>query len=524
MSSRRHSSETENTTPAALADKNDVFSDSVTKNAASKMSVTSEPLVESPKQGTPARSPPKMALRTPELAPSQNPDKVIDEEEVKTKLTSADPTNQSAVESDGGSSKKSVDGANGTKEKRKEKAQPKALKPKTSTMSTTSRASSRPPKSPMVANAPKSPTREKAKAADRKASTKEEAPKKTAAAPKTSTRKELSPGASATRTKAKSPTRPVKLPSSLTTHTAASASKTPGAAPARQTQSRAGGNASTLGVPTPASQRPSSRASATATTTAPPPKLRRQNSTVNRPRPSIGPPPKQQAKDHPPTKKDTHVDESFLARMMRPTQASSSKTTEKAPITPPRTRTGASSVKKSVTKDAEGNTRKASAKSVESSKTKGSPVEKKPKATAKAEPTAKEVAPVVAQAGSAETAIEAAAASKETAVTPVVEKSQAQASESVVNSVTAASEELQAQMTSGNATDKPESGAAVSADPEEVKDVEDVVQKTSSLSLAQDETDPFVSAAPKADEASTEAMPAISTEDVQGEAKTSGTA
>lgn len=514
MSSRRLSNETENTTPAAFVDKNDVFSDSVSNNAASKMSVTSEPLVESPKQGTPARSPPKKVLRTPELAPSQNPDKVIDEEEVKTKLTSADPTSQSAVESDDGSSKKSVDGANGTKEK--EKPKPKAPKTKTSTISTTSRASSRPPKSPMVATAPKSPTREKAKAADRKASTREEATKKTAAAPKASVRKELSPGANVTRAKAKSPTRPAKLPTSLTTHTAASASKTgPGAAPARQTQSRAAGNASTLGVPAPVSQRPSSRASATGTSIPPPPKLRRQNSTINRARPSIGPPPKQQAKDHPPTKKEAHVDESFLARMMRPTQASSSKTTEKAPITPPRTRTGASSVKKSVTKDTEGNARRAGAKSVESSKTKGSPVEKKPKAAAKAEPTAKEVAPVVAQADTADTAIEAAAASKATAVTPVVEKSQAQASESVVNSVTAASEELQAQMTSGNAADKPEAGAAVSANPEEVKDVEDVVQKTSSLSLAQDESDPFVSAAPKTDEASTESMPAISTEDVQ---------
>ncbi|KAK1961942.1 hypothetical protein LY78DRAFT_540544, partial [Colletotrichum sublineola] len=125
--------------------------------------------------------------------------------------------------------------------------------------------------------------------------------------------------------KVKSPTKPVKLPASLMAPTAASVSKvreTP-----RETLSRASGNQG----------RPASRAS-TAGTAAPPKTLRRQNSVINRARPSIGPPPKKPLQDHPITKKEREIDESFLARMMRPTASSSSKLTEKAPVTPPRSR------------------------------------------------------------------------------------------------------------------------------------------------------------------------------------------
>lgn len=111
----------------------------------------------------------------------------------------------------------------------------------------------------------------------------------------------------------KSPTRPVKLPPSLTTHTTASGSRT-----------RTSGSA-----PPPShenSARSASRSKA----------LGRSSSAAGRQRPSIGPPPKLPAKDHPVVKKDAKVDESFLARMMRPTQASASKVNEKVPITPPR--------------------------------------------------------------------------------------------------------------------------------------------------------------------------------------------
>ncbi|KAI7782411.1 hypothetical protein LA080_013558 [Diaporthe eres] len=111
----------------------------------------------------------------------------------------------------------------------------------------------------------------------------------------------------------KSPTRPVKLPPSLTTHTTASGSRTrtSGSAPPSSHENLA---------------RSASRSKA----------LGRSSSAASRQRPSIGPPPKLPAKDHPVVKKDAKVDESFLARMMRPTQASASKVNEKVPITPPR--------------------------------------------------------------------------------------------------------------------------------------------------------------------------------------------
>ncbi|CAI0646816.1 unnamed protein product [Colletotrichum noveboracense] len=132
-------------------------------------------------------------------------------------------------------------------------------------------------------------------------------------------------GAGFVKPKVKSPTRPVRLPASLMAPTAASVSKVKGEAP-RETLSRSSGNQG----------RPASRASAAGA--GPHKTLKRQNSVINRPRPSIGPPPKKPLQDHPTTKKEKEVDENFLARMMRPTQSSSSKTTEKAPVTPPRHR------------------------------------------------------------------------------------------------------------------------------------------------------------------------------------------
>lgn len=135
--------------------------------------------------------------------------------------------------------------------------------------------------------------------------------------------------------KPKSPTRPVKLPASLTTHTAASGSKVNGGS--RQSLSRASGvisNGDTHG------RSPSRGSVSTSTNSATRlnavKSLKRQNSTINRPRPSIGPPPKQPARDHPPTKKEKEIDEGFLARMTRPTQAFASKTVGKAATSPPR--------------------------------------------------------------------------------------------------------------------------------------------------------------------------------------------
>ncbi|KAG8156966.1 hypothetical protein KVR01_013188 [Diaporthe batatas] len=124
----------------------------------------------------------------------------------------------------------------------------------------------------------------------------------------------------------KSPTRPVKLPASLTTHTTASGSRS---------------RVPSGSVPPPPSHENNSARSASRTKA-----LGRSSSAAGRQRPSFGPPPKQPAKDHPVAKKDAKVDEGFLARMMRPTQASASKKNEKVPVTPPR-RPAAGVVKKS---------------------------------------------------------------------------------------------------------------------------------------------------------------------------------
>ncbi|CAK7268470.1 hypothetical protein SEPCBS119000_003077 [Sporothrix epigloea] len=133
----------------------------------------------------------------------------------------------------------------------------------------------------------------------------------------------------------RSPTRPVQLPSGLTTHTASSATKinVP-----RQSLSRQSGNYLAVHPPT-ALTRSTSRASVSTVGTAAigsdGKSVRRQSPTVNRSRPSIGPPPKQAARDHSVTKWEKEVDEGFLARMMRPTQASALKTTDKAHVSSP---------------------------------------------------------------------------------------------------------------------------------------------------------------------------------------------
>ncbi|PON30957.1 hypothetical protein TGAM01_v200377 [Trichoderma gamsii] len=119
-------------------------------------------------------------------------------------------------------------------------------------------------------------------------------------------------GSAAARARTKSPTKPVGLPSSLVAPTASSVSKTgaAGTAQARQTNSRQGVHASGRATSSAGSaKRPTSRA-----------------------RPSIGPPPVKPTREAPKKAKD--VDEGFLARMMRPTQASTSKFQE--PTTPPK--------------------------------------------------------------------------------------------------------------------------------------------------------------------------------------------
>ncbi|PNY24897.1 Uncharacterized protein TCAP_05169 [Tolypocladium capitatum] len=133
-----------------------------------------------------------------------------------------------------------------------------------------------------------------------------------------------------TKPKPKSPTKPVNLPSSLIAPTASSASK--GGAP-RQSLSRQSGSLQNPSAPAHSSSRERlSTASPSAQL------VKRQGSVMGRPRPSVGPPPSKASQpDTGACKQQSHVDEGFLARMMRPTQSSSSKTADKNPLTPPKT-------------------------------------------------------------------------------------------------------------------------------------------------------------------------------------------
>ncbi|KAK8075569.1 hypothetical protein PG997_010232 [Apiospora hydei] len=426
LSSRRPSNETESTTPAAVSEKSDVFADSMAQNvAAFKTNLANEPIPESsPLQTTPpSRFSPKMrGPRTPEIVPNSNPDKITDEEESKTKLTPGDPTTATAAQNNE-ASKPATNGAtkNGSP----------TSKVKISPISTTGRAASKGPKSPEAAHAPKT---DKAKGSSvRGSSAKPTTPQKSTFPTKKPAALDLSPPSVTgfVKPKVKSPTRPAKLPASLTTHTAASAQKTgaqaPAAAPARQTLSRTSGNH--LAPNHGAEPRPRSRNSATATTTAAPKTLKRQSSTINRPRPSIGPPPSPWLRTTP--DRQAHGIDQGQGQPGLQEAGSNEGARSQSPAT-----------------------------------------------------LGEGVAPVAAQATSAETAIEAAAVSKDTAVTPVVEKSEPQAVEAVVEAATAAASDKEAQESKETAEQtKLTNGAngttasAVSANPKEVKDVEDVVQE-----------------------------------------------
>ncbi|KAK0748318.1 hypothetical protein B0T21DRAFT_406846 [Apiosordaria backusii] len=245
--------------------------------------------------------------------------------------------------------KEPVNGSSNSKEKEKTVTK-EATKPTITTAapqatlkpiatSSTGKLEVKPTKSPTTTKPPKSPALRPQpnliatkQTPERKVSNAEKTPKAATPAAKPSGPSSVkkppplhaSPAAAGfVKPKVKSPTRPLKLPPGLTTHTAASGSKVKGdSAHPASSLARSSSRASMSGTGT------SSKA-------APAKTLKRQTSTIGRSRPSIGPPPPQPAKDHHP-KHQKPVDESFLARMMRPTQASASKVTEKVPISPPR--------------------------------------------------------------------------------------------------------------------------------------------------------------------------------------------
>ncbi|RYP13256.1 hypothetical protein DL767_010828 [Monosporascus sp. MG133] len=463
-SSRRVSNDTGTTTPQPVSEKSDVFVENMAQNAAALESNLSQ--LSSPKSVKQTPSPSKFSPKTPrkgdttpDIAPNPNPDKITDEEDTKAKLKPGMPTDKAAVEGDQHTSNGIGDILKPTAPTSKVKATTSSKPaPKFDLVSTAStKPAPRALKSPATITAAKSSTKEPARASSaapekrttsRAASASRErhaTASKTAASKPTATAGKkpaaVTPpsGTGFAKPKPRSPTRPVKLPPSLTTPTAASAAKfgngtVTAASPGRQPVSRVSGSTTQNVNANPASHRSHSRAgvSAAAGTTSGTKTLKRQSSTIGRPRPSLGPPPKQRAKDHPIAKREAHIDESFLARMMRPTQASASKTAEKSPLSPPRKHNAPAPApapaqpKRPVAKDVEGNAKKAAAKLQGLGKPKPVTGAAKKTTAEESKKTAKEVAPVVAQAETAEEAIETAKASKETAATPLVEKAEAE--------------------------------------------------------------------------------------------------
>ncbi|KAI0193489.1 hypothetical protein F4808DRAFT_442010 [Astrocystis sublimbata] len=480
VSSRRFSNDTDTSTPF---ERSDPFTDNMTTSVSSfKKNLAHEPIPESPMQDTtPVKFSSKKGHKSPSLEPNANPDKVTDEEEPKTKMLPSNPTDSAAahlggtVLTEGASDVLNSTPSTSTASKTKVTG---ASKPAAKTAAPVSIAKT----ALKTSRAPS--TKEPAKAAVPAAN-----PKKTTATKTTASKPaalDLPPsGTGFVKPKPKSPTRPVKLPSSLTTHTAASAQKYgPGsaAAPAtssRQSLSRASGNAQHLAV-NPTTHRSSSRNSlspaSTTTTTAKTLSHKPSNANIRRSRPSLGPPPKPASKEQPAGKKDAHVDEGFLARMMRPTASSAKKTSDKA-VTPPRKQAQPAPIRKVDTKDVKENAKKVVSKMQASApvpSAQAKPVKKSVQpVAAKEKPTAKEIAPAVAQVETAEAAIEEAKQSTSTAEPSVVNGGESETEASVKDEpVTVEAEPVPSY--DGPSELKQN---AVTEDPLKVEDIEDTVQE-----------------------------------------------
>lgn len=365
---RKPSDATESTTPAPKQETRNIFADAMAQ-ATATTSLHNQPIPESPRLPDPEApglaSPAKITKAPAAEASTGSPRKL--------RSQAPDAATEKPVHSEAPSASKPVaqhaNGVDGDQGKEKANGKHEVSKPSTSTTTkttpkplsvpSTSKAAAKSAKSPTVIKAPKSPAETSthklpAKTPERisRHAEKVDTPRASAAAtttPRASSVKRPPPlqaspaSAGFVKPKPKSPTRPVRLPPSLTSHTAASGSKLNHP---RQSHSRASGssqNAENAGRPP--SRGSVSTVATTGTKTAGAKTLKRQSSTINRPRPSLGPPPKQTAKDHPLTKNEKHVDEGFLARMMRPTQASASKVHDKV-VTPPRKAAPATTVRK----------------------------------------------------------------------------------------------------------------------------------------------------------------------------------
>ncbi|KAI1756804.1 hypothetical protein F4782DRAFT_484209 [Xylaria castorea] len=465
--------------------------------ASFKTNLAHEAIPESPRQDTPVKFSPKKEFKSPPLEPNANPDKVTDEEEPRTKMLTSNPTESSATRLGGTILNGGIsDALNGTPSTTAKAKAPGASKPASKTVApvSTAKTATRAPRSPLPSKAPggKEPT----KAAVSSTNPKKPTATKTAASKPPAIDLPAS-GTGFVKPKPKSPTRPVKLPSSLTTHTASSVQKTgaANAAPApRRSLSRASGNAQHLSV-NPTTHRSPSRnsVSTTGTTAAKTLKHKPSNLNVGRSRPSLGPPPKPAGKEQPASKKEVQVDEGFLARMMRPTASSAKKTSDKTPVSPPRKQSAP--IKKMDTKEVENPAKKAAAKT-QASSTHAKTIKNNVKpVAAKEQPTAKEIAPAVVEAETAEAAIEKAKQSTDIVEAPVVnEKAEAEAETAAKDDDTIVEQEETADDNTETAATSTDIAAAAEiplSDESEATEVQPVSEPTTSAEV--DGTEPVAS-------------------------------
>jgi hypothetical protein len=442
-SRRKFSNGTEGETPPVLNDKTNLSSFRGDLGLEPRKNLAYEPIPESPRQDTSGKMAPE--LETTPVRTSQT------EKKANGTGTAAAPgsgTPKSKVTTNGNASLAQTDGAGAGDQLRRtntelKKANGSTEKPaiaaastkppaKVAPISTTSKTTSKPAKSPATVKTPPglskpaSSTTARTSAREAVQTTRRAEPTETAAQPVSTTAKSVKPvpsnsldrGVGFVKPRPKSPTRPVQLPAGLMTHTASSVSKVN--APGRQSLSRASGSYSNIG-------RSPSRASVSAANAgngAAKRDLKRQSSVINRPRPSFGPPPKQAAKDFPQTNQEKDVNQDFLARMMRPTQSSSSKTHEKLPSTPPRKISNPPAAKKPIVRH-QSSTR---SETVDRSSSPIQPPENVSETEMAPPSTAQVVAPVVEQAVTAEEAIEIAKEAEGEVELPAEEPAPAQAS------------------------------------------------------------------------------------------------
>ncbi|KAI9732703.1 MAG: hypothetical protein M1818_007437 [Claussenomyces sp. TS43310] len=333
----------------------------------------------------------------PASKPGDNPDKITSNEEPETKLLLGDTTSSTAVSeghtlSNGANTHESSNGHTDGKVKTSVtvkgagKPSPKKASAKPTPISTTKSSSptkpqSKPTKSPLI---PKTPTTPDKHHSSPKKSTRTLPPKhsalpqskpaetathKTAKPPQPSSAASktarsstsagtgpiknaphTSPPATFTKPRPRSPTKPAKLPASLTAPTASSSSKVASGTQGSTRHSLAPSSG-------PSHEHKPVRAQSRASL-APKQDLRRTKSTVGKSttthdRPALGRPSGVGLQKQPSRQSlSKQADDSFLARMMRPTAASASKTHEKI-VTPPKPK----STSRPVTRDGAGHHR-----------------------------------------------------------------------------------------------------------------------------------------------------------------------